>query len=155
MKNAIENQSLDFFEPIGSNCEFGFVLRRFGSERPGLFRWNGITPAHFRYLLDQKFEGAFELENLNALPPKMIMDSKYKWVFHSAIESDENKNFLHSEADLRKLHRIEKAKVFNDIALFHGRLARGGIVCVLLVEAMAQSEMRVATCRESHSTRNR
>lgn len=39
------------FEPLGCNCEFGFVQRRRGVEPLSLFRWTAITPENLARLL--------------------------------------------------------------------------------------------------------
>ena len=132
---------LQKFEPAGVNCEFGFVLRKLGSERPTLFRWNNVRPTEFRLLLDNKFHDVFLFENVIPLGAKMVLDTAYKWAFHSALHSDENKQFLAQGADLKRLHRIEHAKIQHDINVFSQRLREGGLVCVMLVKSMAEAEM--------------
>jgi hypothetical protein len=132
---------LQKFEPAGINCEFGFVLRKLGSERPTLFRWNNVRPVEFRLLLDNKFHDVFSFENVIPLGAKMVLDTAYKWAFHSALHSDENNQFLAQGAELKRLHRIEHAKIQHDINVFTQRLHEGGLVCVLLVKSMAEEDM--------------
>lgn len=47
----------DGFEPVGSNCEFGFVQRCRHVEPLALFRWTSVTPENLCALLDCGMEG--------------------------------------------------------------------------------------------------
>jgi hypothetical protein len=132
------------FEPVGRNCEFGFVLRHFGSDRPSLFRWTWLGANDFCRLLEQDFEDAFALENVRPHidNKKMVMDAKYKWYFHSALHSDDNKQFLLSGERLEKLHRIEMIKIQREIEIFLQRIRTEGVVCVYAAVSVSDEEAK-------------
>jgi tetratricopeptide (TPR) repeat protein len=52
------------FESLGQNCEFGLVQRRFGAEPLGLLRWAFVPPVHLAHLLETRFAGFGEPDNV-------------------------------------------------------------------------------------------
>lgn len=130
---------LDRFEPIGVNCEMGFVLGSLGSQRPSLFRWNSIQPPDLRRLLDERFDGVLALETTAPHGPGMVRDVRFDWCLHSALTGEDGQ-FACTGTDLVRLHRIERAKVLHDAKVFSQRLAEG-VICVLQIKAMAPEEM--------------
>jgi tetratricopeptide (TPR) repeat protein len=52
------------FESLGQNCEFGLVQRRFGAEPLGLLRWAFVQPLQLAHLLETRFAGLGEPDNV-------------------------------------------------------------------------------------------
>jgi tetratricopeptide (TPR) repeat protein len=53
------------FEPLGANCEFGMVQRRFGVEPLGLLRWADIRPDPLIMALNTRFAGVGDPDRTN------------------------------------------------------------------------------------------
>lgn len=116
------------FEPIGSNCEFGFVLRELGDNRPSLFRWTAINVADFVALLNDNFLDCFERSTVRPHTPEMVMSVPHRWAFHSALHSSPEGEFTAPADRFARLFEIERARVMYAIEQFTRRLTEGGIV---------------------------
>lgn len=115
-------------EPIGSNCEVGFVLNSLGNNRPSLFRWTAIDAAGFAKLLDNNFVNCYERSTVRPHTPKMVVSEPYQWAFHSALHSSPEGEFTASGNRLARLFEIERARVLHAIEIFRSRLKKGGVV---------------------------
>jgi hypothetical protein len=120
------------FESLGANCEFGFVLRKAGVETPSLLRWSMITalPALLT-ALEQTFAGLYAFERLVPYNAGMVLDTRYRIAFHSALHSSPVAGrpgvfaFDDGEEDRRDIHRFEAAKVAEQVEQFRLGLATG------------------------------
>jgi hypothetical protein len=70
-------ESIDFsrVEPLGDNCELGFVMRKHGYEGGSFFRWVAVQREGVKSLIESDFQFAFQFENLKAHPGNMVMDT--------------------------------------------------------------------------------
>src|SRR5882762_2092500 len=103
MQDVERSHWLDRFEPLGINCEFGFVAVRLGSSRRSLFKWTYIQPEDLRRLIKERFAGAFDFDHVRPLFQKVVKDTRYNWDFHSTLESNANKQFVLEGAELRRM----------------------------------------------------
>ncbi len=80
------------FESIGDNCEFGLVQRRFGAEPLGLLRWANVSPPVLVQLLDSRFDGIADLENLDLHRTPhgeyWLKDTRFNLHFHTFVSSE-------------------------------------------------------------------
>ena len=120
--------NLERFEPLGSNCEFGFVLRHAGNERPSVMRWTAIEVAGLIALLDRDFADCFETATIAPHTPAMVMSQPYRWAFHSALHSADG--VFTAGTRFERLFRIERSRILHEIAVFSARLRAGGLVAV-------------------------
>jgi hypothetical protein len=129
-------------EPIGSNCEFGFVLEQSGDSTLALFRWTFITVNNLCRLLEADFEACFALETTRPHTADMVMDTRYEWAFHSALKSDGEGNFMEPPARLSRLFKIEQSRVMLQLKAFRERLATGNLICVYSADGVTDDEAR-------------
>lgn len=107
------------FEPIGCNCEFGFVQRKCGAEPLSLFRWTAISPENLTRLLacdmvDYERPEAYSLRGDPALEFHL-----YEGVFDTQSHTGVNQNDIPAEEFLRRLTRRQgflKRKFLADAA---------------------------------------
>jgi tetratricopeptide (TPR) repeat protein len=75
------------YESLGENCEFGLVQRHFEAEPLGLLRWTYCVANTVNNLLEQRFSGFGQLENLalsrTSWDEYMIKEQKYGIGFHT------------------------------------------------------------------------
>jgi hypothetical protein len=116
------------FEPFGSNCEFGCVLRSLGNDRPSLFRWTVIDLPGVEALLENCFVDCFERSTIRPHAGEMVISIPYDWAFHSALHSTPEAGFTDPPERFEELFTIERARVLNDIEHFSQRLRGGDIV---------------------------
>lgn len=130
--NLDEMSGMDttMFEPLGSNCEFGFVLQRNGNDVPALLRWTAINIADLCALLEADFANAFAEENVVPHTDTMVMEKTYNWAFHSALTSDGQGNFTLPPARLKKLFKIEQARLHKAVDDLRERLRGGNVIGV-------------------------
>jgi len=98
------------FESIGTNCEFGFVQRRFGAEPLGLFRWAGLTTDGIINILKSDFSGIgdpaqTELTGSNEFDSCDTVFGMVTHTFIQANQKDRDKVFLQQCSRLRYLKR--------------------------------------------------
>lgn len=150
--DVMDPHDLFRFEPVGLNCETGFVLHKLGDQRVSLFKWNWVEPRSLISLLQKRFEGFFNFENLVPDWDDMVRDSAFSGCrFHTAMLSKSptgrvsDRAFVLDAHKLRSLHRIEKMRIEKEIEDFHRRLSEGGKICILkdvsVTEAIAQEAL--------------
>ncbi len=78
------------FESLGEDCEFGFVLSSLSLNEGSYFRWAQCSAHAALNLVESRFEGCFEKENLTVskFNPKMIYDLHYRIAYHSTVQRD-------------------------------------------------------------------
>ncbi len=90
--NAAARNLVMQYESLGEDCEFGLVQRHFEAEPLGLLRWTYCVAETLIRLLEQRFCGVGELENLTLCrtPWKeyMIKQEKYGIAFHTFSTKD-------------------------------------------------------------------
>lgn len=133
--------NVGLFEPLGSNCEFGFVLRDLGDVRPSVFRWTSIAIESLSDLLESDFQDCFELSNVRPHTADMVMASRFEWAFHSALKSDGCGNFSLPEKKLTRLFQIERKRVYHEIDAFRTRLRDGNLVCVFSADGVTDDQI--------------
>lgn len=80
---------LSRFESLGDNCEFGFFLRQAGDERSSFFRWVSVQDySKVVLFLRNGLSTPFNLYHLLPLQDYMVQTSKYKFGYHSEMQSD-------------------------------------------------------------------
>jgi len=139
------------FEPMGSNCEFGFVLQHLGNGVPSLLRWTSIQIGDLARLLAADFAECFEREQVRPHTDDMVLDQRYQWAFHSALKS-ESGQFVMEARKLEKLFVIERARLLAAIAKFRTRLRDGKVICVFSADGVSDEQvmdLRVALDRFS------
>lgn len=130
----------DIFEPLGSNCEFGFVLQQLENYTPSLFRWTSIQLDDLARLFDANFLGAFERSKIKPHTDDMVLDVEFQWAFHSALKS-ENGAFSIEASRLEKLFRIERSRVHQLIEKFRSRLQSGEVLCVFSADGLDDAQV--------------
>lgn len=108
-------ESLDLFESLGDNCEFGFVLRKLGNDTSSLLRWVFLdSVADTARGVRTGFRDAFVFENLKpAGTPQMVRDVTQGIAFHTrmhSVERDGRWEFVAPEDERRKIHEQEGRK---------------------------------------------
>ncbi|MFK4874887.1 hypothetical protein [Novosphingobium sp. ZW T3_23] len=143
--------NVEDFEPMGSNCEFGFVLQSLGNGVPSLLRWTSIQITDLARLIDADFAECFDKEQVRPHTDDMVLDQRYQWAFHSALKS-ENGQFVMEPRRLEKLFGIERARLQAAIAKFRERLRGSKVICVFSADGISDEqvmELRVAIDRFS------
>jgi hypothetical protein len=128
------------FEPLGSNCEFGFILQHLGHGAPSLLRWTAIQIDNLHQMLDANFQDAFEEEEARPHGTDMIMMKRFEWAFHSALKSCDGE-FVLEPVKLKKLFRIERARVLASIEAFRERLRNGKVICVFSSDGVSNEQV--------------
>lgn len=128
------------FEPLGTNCEFGFVLQHLGNGTPSLMRWTAIQIDSLCQMLDADFENAFEEDEARPHGADMIMMKRFNWAFHSALKSRDGE-FVLEPVKVKKLFRIERARVLASIEVFRQRLRGGKVVCVFSADGVSDDQV--------------
>jgi hypothetical protein len=128
------------FEPLGSSCEVGFVLQRRGNTEPGVLRWTAIRTSDLCNLLEADFANVFDEGTVMPHTDAMVMERTYNWAFHSALKSDGNGNWALAPERLKKLFKIEQARVRKAIKTFRSRLQGGNIVGIHAAETISQAD---------------
>ena len=113
---GLVSESLQTFESLGDNCEFGFVLRALGNHTSSLLRWGMLeSVAATAYGIRTSFRDAFAFEHL--VPSGgglMVRDTTQGVAFHSAMHSvqrDGAWHFVAPEAERRRIHEQESRKL--------------------------------------------
>ena len=76
------------FESLGSNCEFGFVLKLCGIDNLSLFRWAEVFSIRtVTRIISNDFAGLFEFDHLRPYNAATVRDSKYNICWHTALRS--------------------------------------------------------------------
>ncbi len=79
------------FEPLGANCEFGFIQRHRGAEPLSLMRWTSITPENLIRLLEQDLAGYDDATHysLEGMVEKefILRESAYDTMSHTGVNS--------------------------------------------------------------------
>lgn len=132
---------LERFEPIGYNCEAGFVFRHLGDQRSGLFRWAFIKPERLLDLLQKDFAGFYDVRNIVPHADSMVRDTAFDCAFHSPLKRDADGKFELDDNKVNALLRIEKAKIDREVREFRNRLHRGETICVLKPDAQISDEL--------------
>lgn len=148
--------NVENFEPMGSNCEFGFVLQYLGNGVPSLLRWTSIQIADLTRLLDADFSECFEREQVHPHTDDMVLDQRYQWAFHSALKS-ESGQFVMEPQRLEKLFAIERARLLAAVVKFRERLRDHKVICVFSANDVSDEqvmELRVAIDRFSGHKEN-
>jgi len=148
--------NIENFEPLGSNCEFGFVLQTVNNNVPSLFRWTSIQIDDLCHLLDANFDSAFERDNVSPHTNDMVLDKKYGWAFHSALKSKDGQ-FALAATRLEKLFRIERSRLQQMIKQFRTRLQDGDVICVFSANDLRDEQiiaLKQAIDRFSGHSRN-
>jgi Flp pilus assembly protein TadD len=109
------------FDSIGSDCEFGFVKRKFGYEPVSLYRWAGTTAANIATMLESGLDGIGEPDQL-ALQFRgrgeeiSIEDRRGYFRMHSWIwdNGDVDADVLHRKSAARLA--FLKGKLIEDLA---------------------------------------
>lgn len=143
IRSAINTEA---FEPMGSNCEFGFVLQNLGNFVPALLRWTSIQLDDLCHLLDADFAQCFENGNVRPHTEDMVLDERYQWAFHSALKSSGGQ-FVLEPRRLEKLIAIERARLIVAITKFRERLRGGRVICVFSADGV--SDEQVLSFREA------
>lgn len=146
VKQGLEHTIRNLFEPLGSSCEFGFVLQRRGNNHPALLRWTAIHIRHLCKLLEADFADVFELESVRPHTDSMVMDTRYTWAFHSALASDGEGNFLLGPERFQKLFKIEQARVRKAVNAFRSRLQVGNLVGVHAADGVTLDDANRLLC---------
>jgi len=131
---------LSSFEPLGSSCEFGFVLQRRGNSEPAALRWTAIQTRDLCALLEANFANVFEEGAVMPHTESMVMERTYNWVFHSALKSDGHGNWVLPPQRLHKLFKIEQARVHKAIETFRSRFQRGDLTGVHAAECISRAD---------------
>ncbi|MEW5838397.1 MAG: hypothetical protein AB1717_06160 [Pseudomonadota bacterium] len=121
-------------ESLGDNCEFGQVMRYFGHERGGLFRWAGSKTQSIIRFLNNRPSDIFQLENLTPATHNMVMDSSILIGFHSmmkSIKTESGLKFIHPREERENIHINEKQKMDYLADRFFGRLKTGRSLFVI------------------------
>jgi hypothetical protein len=85
---ADDVRMIEHFESLGDNCEFGFVQKAFGIEEGNFFRWARINDMQYVIdLLDARFEGIFEYENMRPRDLTMVEDLRFPIHYHTDVHS--------------------------------------------------------------------
>lgn len=132
--------NLEDFEPMGSNCEFGFVLQRLGNNVPSVLRWTSIQIDDLGRLLDADFENSFEHGKVRPHTDDMVLDERYQWAFHSALKSVD-KQFVMEPRRLEKLFGIERSRLLAAIDKFRTRLRNGKVICVFSANGASDEQV--------------
>jgi hypothetical protein len=120
-------------EPLGDNCELGFVMRKLGYEGGSFFRWVAVHREGVKSLIENDFQLAFQFESLKAHPGNMVMDTAFGAAYHTDMHSvpDNDKLvFIDDEATLREKHSNELKKVRYLADRFRSNLGVDGILYV-------------------------
>lgn len=128
------------FEPMGTNCEFGFVLKHLGNDVPSLLRWTSIRITDLARLLDANFAECFERDQVTPHTEDMVLDQRYQWAFHSALKST-NGQYVMEARRLEKLFSIERARLLSAITRFRERLRSGGVICVFSSDGVSDEQV--------------
>lgn len=131
---------VEIFEPLGSNCEFGFVLQRIDNGIPSVFRWTSIQIDDLCHLLDADFADVFEDGNICPHTDSMVLDRHYMWAFHSALKSSDGQ-FTMEAGKLAKLFRIERLRLLQTIDIFRQRLRNGKVICVFSADGVLDDQV--------------
>lgn len=117
-RGVVMNESakkFDYFISLGFNCETGLMFRRMGYDESSLFRYTLVGFESMVALIENKFEGLFEYENLFPVDKRMIVDQNKAIYFHTKMLSDvsdaTNKYFIHSKEERYAIYREEKSKI--------------------------------------------
>ncbi len=146
------------FEPLGSNCEFGFVLQHQGNNEPAALRWTAIQASNLAALLEADFADSFAEEVVVPHTDKMVRSTTYDWAFHSALTSDGNGNFDQPPARLKKLFKVEQARLLKSVDVFRKRLRGGNLVGVHAADGVTLAEaerLLAAIDKVGHNATNR
>jgi len=128
------------FEPLGSSCEFGFVLQRRGNSEPAVLRWTAIKTPDLCTLLEADFASVFDEDAVIPHTESMVMERTYNWAFHSALKSDGQGNWVLPPERLHKLFKIEQARVRKAIETFRSRLQEGNLIGVHAAESISRAD---------------
>ncbi len=106
---------LSRFESLGDNCEFGFFLRQAGDERSSFFRWVYV-PDYSKMVLffRSRLSNPFNLYHLLPLQDHMVQTSKYKFGYHSEMQSlisDGKRSFYVDKDRMKAVYLHEQGKV--------------------------------------------
>jgi hypothetical protein len=104
------SESVEPFESLGRNCEFGFVQRNLGYEPGGLLRWAVSRPGPLVALIRSEAEGLYRFENLTPFARDMVHDTLSGICFHSRMYSQDGV-FLADEAERRAIWQTESEKI--------------------------------------------
>lgn len=126
--------NLERFESLGTNCEFGFVLRAQGVTTGGFFRWTEAPVASVLTVLQRRLEGVYLYDNLVPKYSGMVLDTANGIGFHSKMQS-EDKRWVHADAERRALYQPEFERQSFLIERFLERAADRATVFVLKDEA--------------------
>jgi hypothetical protein len=106
--------TLDAFESLGDNCEFGFVQRKNGVDPGGLLRWSVANPEALANAMEDRFSHLYSFDELTPSSDDMVCDGSYGLFFHSRMRSEivEGKRvFKASEAKRQEIHAEELLKI--------------------------------------------
>jgi hypothetical protein len=128
------------FEPLGSTCEFGFVLQRRGNSEPAALRWTAILTADLCSLLEANFADVFEEGAVIPHTESMVMERTYNWVFHSALKSDGHGKFVLPPERFRKLFKIEQIRVRKAVETLRRRFQTGDLIGVHSADCISHAD---------------
>jgi hypothetical protein len=132
-----EHVDLSKFEPLGSSCEFGFVLQRRGNLAPAALRWTAIKTPDLCTLLEANFANVFDEGAVMPHTQSMVMERTYNWAFHSALKSDGHGKWVLPAERLHKLFKIEQARVRKAVETFRKRFQKGNLIGVHAAETIS------------------
>jgi hypothetical protein len=110
------------FESLGANCEFAFVLQRYGVEAGSLFRYALLPSVQVLIdCLEADFAGMFSYENIVPMHETMVMDTATGIGWHAPIVAEKidpgsgrtpkNYRFVTPPEERRALWATEQAKL--------------------------------------------
>jgi hypothetical protein len=136
------------FESIGENCEFGFVLGKYGISDGSLFRWANLRD--FSYLIDAlngHLKGLFQAQNLIPITKNLLRDSRYGIEFHTKMPigiEDGRFRFAVPFEERRDIYESENSKIQYLADKFIQGVALGSRIYVL----RGRSPIPLDTARE-------
>lgn len=118
---------LDRFVSLGDNCEFGFVLRRFGHEEGSLLRWSLTHIPAVAHAIRTDFAGLYHFQNLEPALQRMLRDGGTDLKFHSDLIVG---GACVPEAERPAIYEREKQKIDHLTARMRAQLASPATVFV-------------------------
>lgn len=126
---------LSQFESIGDNCEFGLLQQSHGIHDGGLFKWAQVWNVESLIdVIENNFRDAFVFENAVPAWDDMIVDAKYRVLYHSKLRSEVVDGIRswteRSLAQRRLLYAVEYEKRLHLVTKFREIAAEGSKIFV-------------------------
>jgi hypothetical protein len=113
---------MERFESLGSNCEFGFVLKRCGLTEASLLRWAEVPSVRtVTQAVLNGFEGIYQFDNLHPFNGAMVRDDGCGIHWHTLLRCEQidpqrkptsdNFRFIASQAERRRIWSIESKRM--------------------------------------------